>query len=178
MKLLLLALLVFQSLGDLGRREAERRRAVDEQGLPEKTILQRDVARLGAQGAVSTSSSLPHDKPPPARASPKSGSRDSLARFRSALQKLDREIRTAEDRITLLKARAKTEADHPTAQRSSRSRSRNGGARTTSDRRPDAQIKEWESKLKRLREDRFETYSAGRRAGFLPGELDGKGIWP
>ena len=39
-------------------------------------------------------------------------------------------------------------------------------------------IKDWEVKLKRLRQDRFETYDAGLKAGFLPGELDGKGIWP
>jgi len=178
MRLLLLGLLLAQSLGDLARREAERRRTVDEQGLPEKTILQQDVARLGAQGALSTSSALPHDKAPPARASPPAGTRDSLARFRSTLQKLDREIRTAEDRIALLRARAKSEADSPaTPRRSSRSR-RGGGARATSEHRPDAQIKEWETKLKRLRQDRSEAYGAGRRAGFLPGELDGKGIWP
>jgi hypothetical protein len=179
MRLLLLAVLLAQSLGDLARREAERRRTVDEQGLPEKTILQQDVARLGARGSVSTSSALPHDKPPPVRASPPAGTRDSLARYRSTLQKLDREIRTAEDRIALLRARAKSEADNPTTpRRSSRSRRGGGGARAASDHRPDAQLKEWEAKLKRLRQDRSETYSAGRRAGFLPGELDGKGIWP
>jgi len=178
MRLLLLAVLLAQSLGDLARREAERRRTVDEQGLPEKTILQQDVARLGAGGSVSTSSALPHDKPPPARASPPVGARDSLARYRSTLQKLDREIRTAEDKIALLRARGKSEADNPaTPRRNSRSR-RGGGARATADHRPDVQIKEWETKLKRLRQDRFETYDAGRRAGFLPGELDGKGIWP
>ena len=44
--------------------------------------------------------------------------------------------------------------------------------------RLDVQIKDWEVKLKRLRQDSFETYDAGLKAGFLPGELDGKGIWP
>jgi len=29
-----------------------------------------------------------------------------------------------------------------------------------------------------LRRERLETYDAGRKAGFLPGELDGKGLIP
>ena len=47
-----------------------------------------------------------------------------------------------------------------------------GGTRAVqSEKRPrlDVQIKDWEVKLKRLRQDRFETYDAGLKAGFLPG---------
>jgi len=40
------------------------------------------------------------------------------------------------------------------------------------------QILELQSKLKRLRQERLDIYEAGKKAGFLPGELDGKGIIP
>jgi hypothetical protein len=35
-----------------------------------------------------------------------------------------------------------------------------------------------ELKLKRLRQDRLHVYDAALRSGFLPGEIDGKGITP
>jgi len=35
---------------------------------------------------------------------------------------------------------------------------------------------ELEAKLKRLKQERLEAYETGRKAGYLPGELDGKGI--
>ena len=41
-----------------------------------------------------------------------------------------------------------------------------------------AEIKELQIKLKQLRDERFEVYEAGKRAGFLPGELEGKALIP
>ncbi|PYV12309.1 MAG: hypothetical protein DMG07_17315, partial [Acidobacteria bacterium] len=80
------------------------------------------------------------------------------------------------DRLASLRARV--EAERWTPPRAARSR--RGTRIVQSEKRPrlDVQIKDWEVKLKRLRQDRFETYDAGLKAGFLPGELDGKGIWP
>jgi hypothetical protein len=40
------------------------------------------------------------------------------------------------------------------------------------------EIDELESKLKRIRRERQEIYEEGRKAGFLPGELDGRGLIP
>jgi hypothetical protein len=40
------------------------------------------------------------------------------------------------------------------------------------------QILELEAKLKHWRRERYETYESGRKAGYLPGELDGKGLVP
>ena len=41
-----------------------------------------------------------------------------------------------------------------------------------------AEIEELELKLKQLRRERAETFDDGRKAGYLPGELEGKGIIP
>jgi hypothetical protein len=38
------------------------------------------------------------------------------------------------------------------------------------------QILELEGKLAGLRRDRVDTFQAGRKAGYLPGELEGRGI--
>ena len=40
------------------------------------------------------------------------------------------------------------------------------------------QIEELEIKLKYMREERRENYEMGRKAGYLPGDLEGKGIVP
>ena len=38
------------------------------------------------------------------------------------------------------------------------------------------QILELEGKLAGMRRDRIDTFQAGRKAGYLPGELEGRGI--
>jgi hypothetical protein len=53
-----------------------------------------------------------------------------------------------------------------------------GSNNTSARERLRVQIQELEAKLKHWRRERFETYESGRKAGFLPGELDGKGIVP
>jgi uncharacterized protein (UPF0335 family) len=40
------------------------------------------------------------------------------------------------------------------------------------------EIEDLELKLKRLQQERSEVYAEGKKAGFLPGELSGKGIIP
>jgi hypothetical protein len=171
--LFLLTLLCSQSLGEIGRREAERRRGLETQGATARKIEQQDVPRLAAEGNLGTFSPPPAS--PPARSSgARSGARASPERYRSAIQKLDRDIRNVEDRVASLRARAAAERWAPP--RSSRGSST--AHPDSSAKRFELQIAEWETKLKRLKQDRFEKYQEGRKAGFLPGELDGKGMWP
>ena len=163
--------LAVQSLADAARREAERRRELDRQGIAAK-VIEGDPGSLAPDGAVSTSSPGPRFGSGEVRANAKS--RDSPRSYRSALQKLDREIRTAEDRLTMLRERLQAERwALPKAGRASRS---GGGAESRE--RMEQQIRELELRVKRLRQDRLATYDEGRRAGFQPGELDGKGRLP
>ena len=158
-----------QSLGELGRKETERRRSIESQTGAAREVRQADLAQAGAAGNLGTFSPPPARAPAPARREEKS--RDSPERYRTALRKLDREIRATEDRLTSLRARAHAERHAPSPGRESR-------RGTAGPRSVELSIAEQELKLKRLRQDRYETYDAGRRAGFLPGELEGKGIVP
>jgi len=160
-----------QSLADAARREAERRRELDRQGVAAK-VIEGDPAQLAPDGAVSTSMPGPRFGSGEARASAKG--RDSPRSYRSALQKLEREIRTAEDRLAMLRERLR--AERWAQPKGGRSAKTNGGAESRE--RIERQIRELELRVKRLRQDRVATYDEGRRAGFEPGELDGKGRMP
>jgi len=156
-----------QSLAEAARKENERRRSLEERGISGRVIEQHDTKQLGLNGSLSVFA--------PVQATPRAEKPAAIERgapnsFRKALQDLDREIRQAEDRLALLKEKITTERRAPPVlTRSSRSNSR----ALSTDRLQD-DVREWELKLKRLRQDRFDTYNAGRKAGFLPGELDGK----
>src|SRR5437867_2624186 len=161
-----------QSLGEAARKEAERRKSIEQQGVSARVIQDADLTRIGAKGNLGIFSPVPGDKPrPPASLKAERG---SPAPFRNKIQKLEREIRQTEEKLAEMRARVARERWAPP--RVGRL-SRNGRSRV-SEERLRSQIQRLETRLNYLRQDRSETYSAGRRAGFLPGELDGKGILP
>lgn len=143
-----------QSLAEAAHKESERRRSLEERGISGRVIEQHDTTQRRLNGNVSVFAPVPATR---------RAERPAPNTFRKALQVLDREIQQGEDRLALLKEKIQTarRAAHvPT--RSSRSGSLQ------------ADLRECELKLKRLRQDRLDTYNAGRKAGFLPGELEGK----
>src|SRR5436309_12650461 len=161
-----------QSLGDAARKEAERRKGLEQQGVSGKVIQDADPASAGAGGNLGVfSPALEQRRRPAIRVN---GERGSPAFFRARIQKLDRDMRQTEDRLADLRERiAKERWSAPKV--GGRNRSRRSG---TSAERLQGQVRGLERKLNYLRQERSDAYSAGRRAGFLPGELDGKGIIP
>ena len=158
-----------QSLADVARKEAERRREMERQGVVAKVISSEDLSRAARGGNVTTSS-----VPPPVSAERDERSSPgppSLRSLRGALQRLDRQICEVEDRLKVMRAQAEAERRAPLKiGRLSRIR-----VDRPQDQRP-WQVMELEAKLKRLKQERLEAYETGRKAGYLPGELDGKGI--
>jgi hypothetical protein len=167
------SLFLLQSLADVAREEAERRKGLEQQGIEAK-VIEGDITRLAPNGNLSTST-LPSPAPKKTKPSSDSGkSPSSIRSFRSALQKLDRTIRQDQERLDSRRARLQAEKwALPKVGPVSR-----GGGSADSQARLQVEIGELESKLKRMRRERSEIYEEGRRAGFLPGELDGKGIIP
>ena len=161
-----------QSLGDVARREAERRKSLEQQGVSAKVIQEADLSKIGAGGNLGIFSPAPGNKPRPP--SSLSGERGSPAPFRNKIQKLERETRQTQEQLAELRARVARERwAPPRVGRLSRS------ARSpVSEERLRSQTRSLETRLNYLRQERSETYDAGRKAGFLPGELDGKGILP
>ncbi len=169
--LVLGALLVPQSLGDLARKEAERRRALEEQGVAAKVIDGTNGRELAPGGNVTVSSPVPGAVR--ARSLDVRGAKPDT-RVRGVIQKLDRQIRQAEDRLRAL--RLKADAERWAPPRVGRIVQR--GAALPNEEKIREDIAELELKLKRLREDRIDAYNNARKAGLLPGEIDGKGITP
>jgi hypothetical protein len=162
---------VGQSLAEAARKEAERRQKLEREGVQEKKIEAADVARLAPGGAISTFSpgsgmktaSLPV---------PKSEPQGSLRSFQTRLQKLDRDIQQAEGQLKQLKARAASVRWAPV-----RTLKANKGPDPAAvQEQLRRQIEDLEGKLARLRLERGDTFFAGRKAGFLPGELENRGI--
>jgi hypothetical protein len=157
-----------QSLAEAARKESERRRILEERGISGRVIEQQDTTQLGLNGSLSVFAPVPASRP--AEKPAVAIERGAPNSFRKALQNLDHEIRQGEDRLILLKEKITTaRRAPPVLTRSSRSNSR-----ALSTNRLQDDVREWELKLKRLRQDRLDTYTAGRKAGFLPGELDWK----
>lgn len=171
--LVLLFSFYLQSLTDVAREEAERRRRLDEQGVQTKTIDGNAVGQV-LRGNVSTSTEsgmTPKAKPAlPVTAK----SQASLPGYRTSLQKLDRAIQQTEARLASKQAsmRSGKWANPSSGMASSQNQAKDAQGRLQ------AEIEELQLKLKQLREERFEIYEAGKKAGFMPGELDGKGIIP
>jgi hypothetical protein len=161
-----------QSLGEVARQEAERRRKLDQEGKAGKTIADQDLARHGRNGNIT----LSRPDPPP-REAPSTSSgpgRRSAASFQNRLRSLDRQIHQTEDKIAFSRERlAKERWAPPKTGRLSRR-----GTTHSSEERLRWQIRSLENRLTSLRQERREVYDTGRKAGFLPGELDGKGIIP
>jgi hypothetical protein len=155
-----------QSLSELAKKEAERRKLLDQQGIEAKRIDQKDAAKLAAKGNISLSS-LPPNSRSPSMPPTQLGKKPSLEKYRTALQRLDSEIRRDEERLASLRKRLELEKDVPI-------RLGRGGrpsAASISMARLQNQVQDLEIKLRRLRDDRLKTYDAARKAGFLPGDL-------
>lgn len=162
-----------QSLADIARDEAERRNRLNEQGIVAK-VIDGNTPGSGRQANITTSSES-DIRPKEARSQPRSEKGASSVRnYRAALQKLDRAIQKTELRLT--SARARMQAAKRADSRSTSTPSR-GGKKEQQD-RLQIEIEEIQIELKQLRQERLEVYDSGRKAGFMPGELDGKGIVP
>lgn len=162
-----------QSLADVAREEAGRRKLLDQTG-------------VGAKVIETDSSSIRPTRNPagPTPSSKKSGNesartalsknRPAVRSFQTALKKLDEAIRKEEENLRKRRERLrKARWALPKVGRIS------GRGLTEEDRaRILAEIEELELKLKRLRRERAETFDNGRKSGYLPGELEGKGIVP
>ena len=164
-----------QSLADVARAEAERRRLLDEQGIEEKIVngIPSEEEMVGKRTR--------YDAPPSAvrRNSPERGadsgarSRDTLRKYRAELQKLDKAIQKEEQTLASKRRRLETVRRTPPAPiRIGSLATRNAVAEAM--RRLEAEIKDGEDKLKQLVEERANLYDEGRRNGFLPGELEGR----
>lgn len=163
---------VAQSLAEAARREAERRKSLVQQGIEGKVIGEETLPPQPT--ANRAASSIPERARPGAGKEPLTGRRTPAGPYRSVLRRIDNEIRRCEERLAVLRRRH--EAEKFALPRSGRSA--NSRAAGSSRERIFWQIQDTESKLKRLRQERLEAYDAGRKAGFLPGELDGHGIVP
>jgi chromosome segregation ATPase len=170
-RLVLCAIFLLQSLADVAREEAARRKLIDQQGVEAKVI---------ESGAIPngnlTESAVPA-APKENTVTKKSASLQkgpSVRSFRTAIQKLDRAIHESEGRLQLL--REKIEAERRAGSKLGKRSQISSPEKAQEKLR--AQMESLEMKLRQLRQDRSDIYQAGRKAGFLPGELDGKGIIP
>jgi predicted RNase H-like nuclease (RuvC/YqgF family) len=153
-----------QSLADLAQKEAERRQQLDNEGVQAK-VIEGDGAALAPNGSITVSS--PASRPQAGNDNSKDRKgKASVKSFRNALEKLDRTIRQYESRLESLRNRLRSEK----------------GGFAKSDRavaaqaKTQAQIDALQEKLEQIRNERSVVYQAGKKEGYLPGELDGKGI--
>ena len=153
-------LLPAQTLAEAARKEAERRKALEDQGIQSKTII-----RQGSPLPVPSSNPASKSKTTPSGKSP------SAIRYRVALEKLQKEILRTQERLDSVRKKLELEKTAPL--RIGRSATLAGNWQKSQ-----AEVEEWESRLRRLQAERRKLYDEGRRAGFLPGELDGRGITP
>ena len=162
-----------QSLADAARREAERREGLEQLGI-EETVIEGNGESYSGEGNVSvfTTSGTPSPKKSAAPSSAKNQS--SLSRYRKTIQKLDQNILKEEARIKRLQERLEDlrREGYKIGDLTKRRRNEESQNRTRE------QIEELEVNLKLMRKERSDEYDSGKKAGFLPGELDGKGIVP
>ena len=164
-----------QSLVDIARKEAERRKQLEQQGIEGKVFEGNPVpSNPDVNVTVWTD-------PPPAAGTQKTSARndsskkkESARSFRKALQKLDRLIKQHKDRLK--SRRARLQSARWSIATTGRTAGRGKAANSQS--KLQEEIEELEIKLKSLRRERAEIYEEGRKEGFLPGELDGHGIMP
>ncbi len=172
--ILLLFTLDPQSLVDFARQEAERRRQLELQGVQGKVIdgngrhLTPDSGNLSTSTGPNAEQGAPSGRPETAK------DQASLRRFQTALQKLDREIQRTDSRLASVQSRIQAEKweNLKTGRSSGRSRTKDSPTRLQTE------MENLQAKLKELRDERFDVFEAGKKMGFLPGELDGKGLMP
>lgn len=170
--LVLLAVLGMQSLSEVAREEAARRQILDQQGIEAK-VIEGDAASWVPNGNVTqwTPSASPPSRKNSTNASPNPGARI----YRNALQKLDKAIREEERRLESKQERLQSSRwALPKVGPLTSARSRTAETRV----KLQSEIEEIQEKIKELQREGREIYEAGIKAGFLPGELDGKGIVP
>lgn len=170
MKILLsgLVFLCLQSLADVAREEAERRRALDLQGVEAK-VIESIPQNEGGNLTLSSGPVSPKTKPPPS-----ANERVSLYKIRSELQKLDQGIRQVQDRLE--SRRTRLQAERWAIPKSGKASGRGDTEKAQS--KLKQEIEQLQRRLDQLQQERRDSYDRGRRAGFLPGELTGKGITP
>ncbi len=162
-----------QSLEDIARMEGERRRLLEQQGIEGK-VIEGYPEYLAPNGNVTTSTPMSAVSPKTEGAPPSHKNEPSVRSLRTKLQKLDRDIKKEEERLKLLRERLRAGrwALPKVGRVSATSQNEESQARLQN------QIEDLEIKLKYLRQERADSYEEGRKAGFLPGELEGKGIIP
>ena len=171
-RLALLWVVAAQSLADVAGTEAERRARLDAQGRVEKVI---DGEPDGwAPDGNLTGGTPPPPSPAPDRAPSRGEDSPSLRHYRNTLQKLDQAIRKEERQLAL--KREKLEAGRRTLPGPGPLDARSGARKGDARERLEAEIGEIGERLGALRRERAECYDEGRKAGFLPGELDGRGV--
>ena len=162
-----------QSLADVARKEAGRRKLLSQTGIEAK-VIETDSASVHPAGNVtgSRSSSTKSDRKPAQAATFKNP--PAIRSFQTALKKLDDAIRKEEENLRKRREHLREArwALPKVGRMSGRGLTEEGRARLQ------AEIEELELKLKRLQRERAETFDDGRKAGYLPGELEGKGIIP
>jgi hypothetical protein len=162
-----------QSLGDVAREEAERRRLLEQQGIEGKVIEENAAKSTSKENRASLTDPSENPKKAPAERASSKG-RVSARNYRTELQKLDRTIRQNEERLQLLRTRLQA------AQWAlPKTRKLSTSTRTIdTQERLQKEIDELQIKLKELRRERMETYEEGRKTGLLPGELEGRSPMP
>lgn len=163
-----------QTLAEAARKEAERRRVLRQEGVAAKVITSVDFQLDGSQGRLATSSVSPARVVAAKSEAATAGRLKAASSYRTQLDRLDREISRGEDQLKLLKERAAREKWAPPKV------GRLGRTQSPSSSLDQLQwkIRELEMKLRELRAERLEVYGRGRREGFLPGELEGRGVMP
>jgi predicted RNase H-like nuclease (RuvC/YqgF family) len=170
---ILLVAFNMQSLVDVAREEAERRKRLEEQGIAAK-VIDGNALGSGRRANITTSTELDaKPKESPARSDPGKG-QASARSFRTALQKLDRAIQQNETRLASMRARLQAEkwVNPKNGKTSSRGLTKNPQSQLQDE------IDDLRFTLRQLRDERLEVYEAGKKAGFMPGELEGRGIIP
>jgi predicted RNase H-like nuclease (RuvC/YqgF family) len=158
-----------QSLVDIANQEAERRRLIDQQGIETRVI---EGNTVPSDSNVAEWTDPPEATPKTSKKSDSTQDKTSARSFRTALQKLDRAIRANKD---LMEAkRARLQSERWASPKSGRSASK--GQTSDAQSKLKAEIEELQAKMKELRRERSEIYEEGKKAGFLPGELNGHGI--
>ncbi len=158
-----------QSLAEAARKEAERRRQLAEQEVEAKVIEAR--GSLPSSTGNVTTFSRPVGNAGRAAAAREAKGRTSAAAYRRLLRKLDGEIVDCGQRASALRRQA--EAEKWTLTKAGRRTGGPGAAEKLLH-----QAEELEARKQKLQRQRQEAWDEGLRAGYLPGELDGRAVAP
>ncbi len=161
-----LVFVCLQSLVEVAREEAARREALDRQGIQVRVI---DAIPEGHMILSSGSpSSRTMKEPVPVK------EKVSVSKIRDELRRLDRDIRQTQERIESCRARL-----HSARWAIPKTGRVSGSVDTErAQNKLKQEMEQLQKRLERLQQERSVLYDRGRKAGYLPGELTGKGIIP